>query len=93
MLAIPAVELQVPLYLDGRCLFRPRGQMPSPYGIELVERCVECKLRERRVFCNLPPKVMQAIEGIKYTTSYPEAAVLFVEARLPGDSSSYVQDG
>jgi len=57
--------------------------MPSPYGIELVERCVECKLRERRVFCNLPPKVMQAIEGIKYTTSYPQAAVLFVEGQAP----------
>ena len=57
--------------------------MPSPYGIELVERCVECKLRERSVFCNLPPKVVQAIEGIKYTTSYPEAAVLFVEGQAP----------
>jgi len=57
--------------------------MPSPYGIELVERCVECKLREHNVFCNLPPKVVQAIEGIKYTTSYPQAAVLFVEGQAP----------
>lgn len=57
--------------------------MPSPYGIELIERCVECKLRERNVFCNLPPKVVQAIEGIKYTTSYPQAAVLFVEGQAP----------
>ncbi len=57
--------------------------MPSPYGIELVERCVECKLRERNVFCNLPPKVVQAIEGIKYTTYYPQGAVLFVEGQAP----------
>jgi CRP/FNR family transcriptional regulator len=40
-------------------------------------------LRERNVFCNLPPKVVQAIEGIKYTTSYPQAAVLFVEGQAP----------
>jgi len=53
--------------------------MPSPYGIELIERCVECKLRERNVFCNLPPRVLQAIEQVKYTTSYPQGAVLFVE--------------
>jgi CRP/FNR family transcriptional regulator len=51
--------------------------------MELVERCIECKLRERSIFCNLPAKVVQAIEGIKYTTSYPQGAVLFVEGQVP----------
>jgi len=57
--------------------------MPSPYGMEFVERCIECKLRERNIFCNLPPRVVQAIDGIKYTTSYPPAAILFVEGQPP----------
>jgi len=57
--------------------------MPSPYGMDFVERCIECKLRERSIFCNLPPRVVQAIEGIKYTTSYPSGSVLFVEGQAP----------
>ena len=57
--------------------------MPYPYGVEFVERCIECKLRERSIFCNLPSRVVQAIEGIKYTTSYPQGAVLFVEGQVP----------
>ena len=57
--------------------------MPSPYGMEIVESCVTCKLRATRSFCDLPPAALQVFEGIKYATAYPRGAVLFVQGQLP----------
>jgi len=57
--------------------------MLSPYGMEIVESCVTCKLRADRIFCDLPPAALQTFEKIKFPTSYPPGAVLFVEGQLP----------
>ena len=57
--------------------------MLSPYGLEIVENCLTCKLRADKIFCNLPPATVQALETIKYTTAYPKGAVLFVEGQAP----------
>jgi CRP/FNR family cyclic AMP-dependent transcriptional regulator len=55
----------------------------SPYGLEIIESCVTCKLRADKIFCNLPTHAVQALEAIKYTTAYPKGAVLFVEGQAP----------
>ena len=57
--------------------------MLSPYGLEIVESCLTCKLRADKIFCNLPQPTVQALEAIKYTTAYPKGAVLFVEGQAP----------
>ena len=57
--------------------------MLSPYGMEIVESCITCKLRTDRIFCDLPATALQAFENIKYATAYPQGAVLFVEGQLP----------
>lgn len=57
--------------------------MISPYGMEIVESCLTCKLRAERIFCDLPASALQSFEHIKYATSYPEGAVLFVEGQEP----------
>jgi CRP/FNR family transcriptional regulator, cyclic AMP receptor protein len=55
----------------------------SPYGLEIVESCLTCKLRAERIFCDLPSSALQAFENIKYATAYPKGAVLFVEGQSP----------
>ena len=55
--------------------------MRSPYGLDLVEGCRNCKLKSEGFFCNLSPAALKAFEAIKYTTAYPEGAVLFVEGQ------------
>jgi len=55
----------------------------SPYGLELVESCLTCKLRAERIFCDLSNSALQAFEKIKYATVYPKEAVLFVEGQSP----------
>jgi CRP/FNR family cyclic AMP-dependent transcriptional regulator len=69
--------------MDTVCGTSGRWPMSSPYGLEIVERCLTCKLRADRIFCDLPPSALKAFDEIKYTTAYPEGAVLFVENQQP----------
>ena len=55
----------------------------SPYGLDIIESCLACKLRAERIFCDLPTSALQAFETIKYPTAYPKGAVLFVEGQAP----------
>jgi len=55
----------------------------SPYGLDITESCLTCKLRAERNFCDLPASALQAFESIKYATAYPKGAVLFVEGQTP----------
>ncbi|HEY6371809.1 MAG TPA: Crp/Fnr family transcriptional regulator [Candidatus Sulfotelmatobacter sp.] len=57
--------------------------MLSPYGLEIVESCITCKLRADRIFCALPASALQTFENIKFATAYPSGAVLFVEGQAP----------
>jgi CRP/FNR family transcriptional regulator, cyclic AMP receptor protein len=57
--------------------------MLSPYGLEIVESCLTCKLRPDRIFCDLPASALQVLENIKYVAAYPQGAVLFVEGQMP----------
>src|SRR6266496_1066209 len=55
----------------------------SPYGLDIIESCLTCKMRIDRIFCDLPTSALQAFETIKYATAYPKGAVLFVEGQAP----------
>jgi CRP/FNR family transcriptional regulator, cyclic AMP receptor protein len=57
--------------------------MLSPYGLDIVESCLTCKMRADRLFCDLPTSALQSFEVIKYATAYPKGAVLFVEGQAP----------
>ena len=55
--------------------------MRAPYGLEIIENCVTCPQREDRLFCNLPPTVVQRLSAITSASSYPKGATLFVEGQ------------
>ncbi len=57
--------------------------MLSPYGLDIIESCLTCRMRIERLFCNLPGAALQAFDTIKYATAYPKGAVLFVEGQVP----------
>jgi CRP/FNR family cyclic AMP-dependent transcriptional regulator len=57
--------------------------MSSPYGLQISENCLICKLREAGFFCDLPKPSLQELEKIKYASGYPQGAVLFVEGQAP----------
>jgi CRP/FNR family cyclic AMP-dependent transcriptional regulator len=55
----------------------------TPYGLEITENCVRCKIRSQNTLCDLPRASLEAFESIKYPTAYPKGAVLFVEGQMP----------
>ena len=55
--------------------------MRSPYGMELIEDCLSCKLCSEGFFCHLPKPVMEAFQPLKFTVAYPAGATLFVEGQ------------
>jgi len=55
----------------------------SPYGLDIIESCLTCKMRTERLFCDLSAPALQSFENIKYATAYPKGAVLFVEGQAP----------
>ena len=58
-------------------------EVRSPYGLDIIESCLTCKLREDYLFCNLSPASTKALESIKSTAAYPKGALLFVEGQSP----------
>ena len=57
--------------------------MRAPYGLEIIENCLSCKLRADRLFCDLPDETMRAFDSINYPTTFPKGAMLFVEGQSP----------
>jgi CRP/FNR family cyclic AMP-dependent transcriptional regulator len=55
--------------------------MHSPYGMELVESCLSCKLHSEAFFCHLPKSVIEAFQPLKFAVAYPAGATLFVEGQ------------
>jgi CRP/FNR family transcriptional regulator, cyclic AMP receptor protein len=54
-------------------------KMTVPYEFQTSESCENCKVRGNSFFCQLPQPVLRDLDAIKYTSSYPQGAVLFME--------------
>ena len=57
--------------------------MAVPYGLDIIESCLICKLRNESFFCSLPNSALAAFEKIKFPTALPKGSVLFVEGQMP----------
>ena len=55
----------------------------TPYGLQVIENCLTCPLVKERVFCDLSPSVLGALDAISSSATYPRDAVLFVEGQEP----------
>jgi CRP/FNR family transcriptional regulator len=53
--------------------------MRGPYGLEVNDDCLTCKFRANGFFCQLQPAALKDLDAIKFTSAYPESAVLFLE--------------
>jgi CRP/FNR family cyclic AMP-dependent transcriptional regulator len=57
--------------------------MHSPYGLNIVDNCLACPVREEHLFCNLAPAAVHQLNAIKSTAAYPKSAMLFMEGQQP----------
>jgi len=58
------------------------AEMNTPYGLEIVESCLTCKLRKDHWFCGLSPDVLKLLSAASHLSTYPGGAVLFVEGQM-----------
>ena len=57
--------------------------MRAPYGLNILDNCLTCPVREEHLFCNLSPSALHKLNEIKSTAIYPKSAVLFIEGQQP----------
>jgi CRP/FNR family transcriptional regulator len=57
--------------------------MRAPYGLNILDNCITCPVREEHLFCNLSMPAAQQLNEIKSTAIYPKSAVLFIEGQQP----------
>jgi len=57
--------------------------MRAPYGLNILDNCFTCPIREDHLFCNLPVVALQKLNEIRSTAVYPRSAMLFIEGQQP----------
>jgi CRP/FNR family transcriptional regulator len=57
--------------------------MRAPYGLNIIDNCLTCPMREEHLFCNLPPAAVQKLNEIRSSATYPKSAMLFIEGQQP----------
>lgn len=55
--------------------------MKSPYGLDILDNCTTCPVREQHLFCNLSPSLVQRLNAITSAAVYPRASMLFLEGQ------------
>jgi len=55
----------------------------APYGLRVIENCIDCSQRDKPMFCHLSQETMRELNSIRETALYPEGALLFVEGESP----------
>lgn len=57
--------------------------MRAPYGLNIIDNCLSCPVREEHLFCNLSLPALQELNEIKSTAVYPKSTMLFIEGQQP----------
>jgi CRP/FNR family transcriptional regulator, cyclic AMP receptor protein len=55
--------------------------MKSPYGLDILDNCATCPVREQHLFCNLSSSAVQRLNDITSSAIYPRGAILFMEGQ------------
>jgi CRP/FNR family transcriptional regulator, cyclic AMP receptor protein len=53
----------------------------TPYGLPIVDHCVDCQLRCSDFFCGISQTSMKGLDQIKHITTYPAGALLMMEGQ------------
>jgi CRP/FNR family transcriptional regulator, cyclic AMP receptor protein len=55
----------------------------APYGMEMTDDCATCPMRKDGFFCQMSSATLADFQRMKFTSTYPAGAVLFVESQVP----------
>jgi CRP/FNR family cyclic AMP-dependent transcriptional regulator len=66
-----------------RRTMQPSPAIKAPYGLQVIESCLTCSLVKERLFCDLPRPVLDALDAMSSSATYPKDEILFVEGQEP----------
>ncbi len=55
----------------------------TSYGLEVIQSCLSCPVREENLFCQLGPQALAGLNAIRQTSVCPKGTLLFVEGQPP----------
>ena len=55
----------------------------APYGMEVIDDCATCPRRKDGFFCQMSAATLADFQKMKFNSTYPGGAVLFVESQVP----------
>jgi CRP/FNR family transcriptional regulator len=59
------------------------GDMSSPYGLEIVDSCADCKVINSGFLCGFSSTVLKSLNDVSLKSVLPAGAILFVEGQTP----------
>lgn len=57
--------------------------MKTPYGMEIIDNCQQCRINRDRRFCGFSSEVMKGFSNLGHHSIFPAGALLFVEGQSP----------
>jgi CRP/FNR family cyclic AMP-dependent transcriptional regulator len=74
---------EVPAELGHRRSSTAEAGMRTPYGLEIIESCMSCKVKREGFFCRFSPAVLRSVDEVSHHSVMPAGALLFVEGQTP----------
>jgi CRP/FNR family transcriptional regulator, cyclic AMP receptor protein len=79
----PQVPEDVPSDHGYRRSSTMEAGMRTPYGLEIIESCMGCKMSRESFFCRFSAAVLRSVDEASHHSIMPAGAVLFVEGQTP----------
>jgi CRP/FNR family transcriptional regulator, cyclic AMP receptor protein len=57
--------------------------MKTPYGLDIIESCTECRHTRPGFYCDFSQPVVHALNQVSHKSILPAGAILFVEGQTP----------
>lgn len=57
--------------------------MNTPYGLEITDSCLTCKMRKAGFFCSSSAELLKAISAASHQSALPGGALLYLEGQMP----------
>lgn len=61
----------------------PEVNMKTPYGLDIIENCTECRHTRPGFYCDFSQPVIHALNQVSHKSILPAGAILFVEGQIP----------
>ncbi len=58
-------------------------EMNAPYGLEIIDNCLECTHTRPGFFCGITPPALHSLNQVSHKSVLPAGAILFVEGQTP----------